>query len=165
MPAIGLPSALTIGRTIVVFAWRRDRLGHEVVSADGTAWRSVEGPEEDGDPRWPPSPPLVELSRLDGPSGPAFLCVGRAGRSHFSASIGADAAHPDAIRFEIACRMHDQPAWIGSTYRTTAGIVRVEPIRPPPALPATVEWGYSLSSRGILPLAGSRLVPPPAPEV
>jgi len=133
---------------------------------DGGRWRSVEGPEASGgDPRWPASPVLVELSRLQTPRGPALLGVGSAGRSHFSASIDADPHLPDRLRFEVACRVQEPPAWLGSTYHGRGGIVRVTPGPMSAAPPATVAWAYTFSSDGLLPhgeMPGRQGPPPPA---
>jgi hypothetical protein len=43
------------------------------------------------------------------------LFLGRAGSSHWSASIEIDEA-VNSIRFDVACRLHERPEWLGSTY-------------------------------------------------
>jgi hypothetical protein len=165
MPAAALraPVSLILGRTMLRFTWLHDRWAHEILLPDGTAWRSVEGSASVGDdPRWPAAPVLVELSRLEGPSGPVILGVGLAGRSHFSASIGPGPTHADQIRFECACRVTEPPGWLGSTYAGPSGLVRIVPaaaVRPP----ATVQWGYDLGPGGVRPLGGARLDTPPPP--
>ncbi|NBT13710.1 MAG: hypothetical protein EBS56_09045 [Planctomycetia bacterium] len=160
------PLTLTAGRLTISFTWCGDRWAHEIGLEDGGTWRSVEGPEASGgDPRWPASPVLVELSRLQTPRGPALLGVGSAGRSHFSASIDVDPDVPDRLRFEIACRIHEPPAWLGSTYRGPGGVVRVTPGPTADAPPATVAWAYTFSPDGLLPhgkIRGSQGPVPPA---
>jgi hypothetical protein len=146
MPA---PVILTIGPVTVTFTWSGDRWSHRVTLADGGAWDSLEGPRpEDGDGRWPASPVLVELSRIETALGPAILGVGLAGRSHFSASIGPDPAGSPGVRFEIACRCHEGPLWLGSTYRGPAGIETIRPAAAP-SPPATVQWAYTFAAAGL----------------
>jgi len=160
--ALRAPVSLTIGRTTLKFTWVHDRWTHEVLLPDGSAWRSLEGPSAlGGDPRWPGSPVIVELSRLEGPSGPAILGVGLAGRSHFSVSIGR--AEADGIRCECAVRIMEPPAWLGSSYAAPAGVVRILPAADEVRPPATVQWGYDLGPEGVLPLGGSRLAMPSPP--
>lgn len=75
--------------------------------------RSLEGPEQH---EWPVSPPFQELQVQRSPSGVhAALLVGRAGRSHWSASIELVEA-ADLVRFDVAGRIHEQPSWLGSCY-------------------------------------------------
>jgi hypothetical protein len=156
--ALRAPVSLTLGRTTVRFTWRHDRWMHEILFPDGTAWRSLEGPAApEADPRWPASPVLVDLSRLEGPHGPALLGVGRAGRSHFSASIGPAPARADRILFELACRVTEPPGWLGSTYAGPGGIVRIEPAAGAVRPPATLEWGYESGPEGVRPLGGARI--------
>lgn len=151
MPA---PLTLAIGPCTVTFTWSGDRWLHRVTLAEEGGWESVEGPRpEIGDDRWPASPVLVELSRIDTPRGPAMLGVGLAGRSHFSACIGpaaegSAAAGAPGIRFEIACRYHDPALWLGSTYRGPAGLATIRPPATPPP-PATVQWAYTFSAAGL----------------
>jgi hypothetical protein len=155
------PLTLTVAETTVRFAWHVDRWTHEVLSGDGTWWRSIEDGDGADDPRWPASPVLVELSALDTPAGRVILGVGLAGRSHFSASVGPDPAAPDRLRFDLACRVNEPPLWLGSTYRDSKGLVRIgpEPLAEPP--PATVQWAYGFASGGLVPLAGARVEPRP----
>jgi len=137
----------------VRFTWLEDRWAHDILVGRTVCWQSVEGPDADGgDPRWPASPVFVELSRLHTARGPVLLGVGRAGRSHFSASIEADPAHPDRLRFEVACRVQELPARLGSTYRGPGGAVRVAPATAAPPPPATVVWAYAASPGGIVAL-------------
>jgi len=167
------PVAIAAGAARVTFVWRADRWCHDVTlpaeptaaAAAATTWRSLDGPwPADGDPRWPASPALVELSWVDAADGgspptsarggPAILGVGMAGRSHYSASVVRDPLVADAVRFEIACRLHDGPGWVGSTYREGPRIVRVE-ADAAGGLPRTVVWSYSLGPGGIFGVRGA----------
>jgi len=143
------PLSLSIGTVTVSFTWSGDRWSHRVSIAGGGTWESVEGPREDGDERWPASPVLVELSRIDTAGGPAILGVGLAGRSHFSASLGPDPSAADGARFEIACRFNEPPVWLGSTYRGPAGTAVVRPGAEPQP-PATVQWAYRFGPGGLV---------------
>ena len=159
------PFTLAIGPVTVTFTWATDRWSHRVTLRGGSAWDSVEGSRpEDGDDRWPASPVLVELSQLQTAHGPAILGVGLAGRSHFSASIGADPHHPDRVRFEIACRCNEPPVWLGSCYDGHGGRVAVRPGNEPPCPPATVQWGYSVGVEGITATDGSVIARPLPPR-
>ncbi|MFM1996869.1 MAG: hypothetical protein RLZZ111_1256 [Planctomycetota bacterium] len=149
----------------VDFTWAGDRWQHSVrirrpggETAD--SWGSVEGSSAaGGDPRWPASPVLVELSAVALPGaepadgkpavGKAVVGVGLAGRSHFSAAIARDPDRPGAIRFEIACRLTEPPGWIGSTYRVGTRLVQVVPRAALAPLPRTVTWSYSLGPDGL----------------
>jgi len=170
VPATRQPVAFSAGTARVAFVWRADRWSHDVTlpaesAAAPTTWHSLDGPwPADGDPRWPASPALVEVSRIDttgGASptasdrgGPAILGVGMAGRSHYSASVVRDPLVADAVRFEIACRLHDGPGWIGSTYREGPRIVRIE-ADVTGGLPRTVVWSYSFGPGGIFGVRGA----------
>jgi hypothetical protein len=167
VPATRQPVSFAAGAARVAFVWRCDRWSHEVTlpagSAGGTGWHSLDGPwPTAGDPRWPASPALVEVTWIEGPggssppaaAGPAILGVGMAGRSHFSASVVRDPLVADAVRFEIACRLHDGPGWIGSTYRQGPLLVRIE-AEATGGLPRTVVWSYSLGPDGIFGVRGA----------
>ena len=144
------PLTLAIGPVTITFTWAGDRWSHRVTLHDGRTWESVEGPRADGDPRWPASPVIVELSRLQTPRGEAILGVGLAGRSHFSASIGPDPRDPQTALFEIACRLIEPPTWLGSTYHGPSGTAAVAPPLAGLALPSTIQWSYSFSGRGLV---------------
>jgi hypothetical protein len=148
--------ALSAGRTGVVFVWQSDRWRHSV-SIDGMPLAiSLEHTAGGRDRSWPASPPLVELSTLETPNGPAILAVGLAGRSHYSASISPHPAEPDAMLFEIACRIKEPPVWLGSTYDMAGEAVLVTAPKPGDGLPATICWSYVVGPAGI------RAVPPAA---
>jgi hypothetical protein len=144
------PLTLAIGPVTIGFTWVLDRWSHRVTLRDGSTWQSIEGPRADGDPRWPASPVIVELSRLQTPRGEAVLGVGLAGRSHFSACIGSDPRDPGRALFEIACRSNEPPVWLGSTYHGPAGPATIAPPLAGLALPATIQWAYAFSDRGLV---------------
>ena len=119
------------------------------------------------DPRWPASPVLVELSRVsvprgDAAGGQAIVGVGLAGRSHFSASIAPDPHDAGVIRFEIACRLHEPPGWIGSAYRQGDRLFRLIPLDDSTTLPRTVVWAYSIGPTGMTSVSGAAVSTSPA---
>jgi len=154
-PADKSSLCLHAGSTSVTFIWSGDRWEHVVVVLDGRRWRSVEGPGGPGDdPRWPASPPLVEVSLVAAGPRPAVLGVGLAGRSHFSLSVVACPDRPDTLLFEAAARIIAPAGWLGSTYDGNDGRERAEadPASPPPA---TVRWAYRIGAAGLEPAAGA----------
>jgi hypothetical protein len=173
---------LQAGRTTAVFSWTVDRWVHRITTGETDIWTSLDGPIlPANDPRWPASPVLVELSRVsmprarvsmprarlsvprgDAAGGQALVGVGLAGRSHFSASIAPDPHVADAIRFEIACRLHEPPGWIGSTYRQGDRLFRLTPLDDSTALPRTVVWTYSIGPQGIVTVSSAAVSTGPA---
>ncbi len=149
-PARRPPQRIAAGRAVVEFTWDGDRWGHSVTVADQRVAESVEDAAA-ADPRWPASPVLVEVSLAGSADRPALLGVGLAGRSHFAASV-TGGAEPDTLLFEIACRVHEQPCWLGSTYRTGPGLEDIVRI-PAPTLdvapPTTLRWAYTIGPQGI----------------
>lgn len=139
----------------ILFEWCGDRWSHAIFfrGVDAAAWRSVEGPDEAaGDAAWPASPVLVELSPV--PSATAVVGVGRAGRSHYSVSFTAKGPR---LLVECACRIHEPPGWIGSTYERAGSPGRpASLVRIPAAidrdlaapLPRTVTWSYIFEPTG-----------------
>ena len=162
---------LATGPTTATLSWTGDRWTHRITIA-GTAaaadWTSLDGPcPPANDPRWPASPVLVELARVDVPDGtgggrPAVVGVGLAGRSHFSASIAVDPRDTGMIRFEVACRLHEPPGWLGSTYRQGDRQFRLTPLDDSTALPRTVVWAYSIGPRGLSDVVGAAVSLGPA---
>jgi len=139
----------------VTFTWSGDRWDHVVAVADGRRWCSTEGPHVAGaDPRWPASPPIVEVSLVTGGSRPAVLGVGAAGRSHFSLSVAACPDRADTLVFEAACRIAEPAGWLGSTYDRDHGRQRVGPDRVGPP-PATIRWAYRIGPAGLEPATGA----------
>jgi hypothetical protein len=109
----------------------------------------------------------VELSQADLPrtaaaGGSAIVGVGLAGRSHFSASIVPDPEVANAIRFEIACRLHEAPLWLGSTYRAGGQLHQLTAADAVTTLPRTVVWAYSIGPQGIFGVRGATVVTRPA---
>ncbi len=168
------PMHLAAGPTAAVFTWTGDRWAHRITTGGGEAdgWTSLDGPSPADDPRWPASPVLVELSRVElsrvdlpraaaaGES--AVVGVGLAGRSHFSASIAPDPEVADAIRFEIACRLHESPLWLGSTYRAGGQLFQLTAEDDMATLPRTVVWAYSIGPQGIFGVRGAAVATRPA---
>ncbi len=167
-PATPRPAPrLAAGALCVEFEWTGDRWRHRVLHAGAVLLESVEGPlHPDGDPRWPASPVLTEVSQVDAGGRMALVGVGLAGRSHFSASITADRERPETLVFELACRIQEGPSWLGSTYRMAGAVDAAARIpadaAPTGPLPRTVAWSYTIGPGGILrPAAGDRLGEPP----
>ena len=162
------PVQLASGPTAAVFTWNGDRWAHRITTGEATIWTALDGPcLPASDPRWPASPVLVELSRVSVPRGDAAVSqaivgVGLAGRSHFSASIASDPHDAGVIRFEIACRLHDPPGWIGSTYRQGDRLFRLTPLDDSTTLPRTVVWAYSIGPTGMTSVSGAAVSTSPA---
>jgi len=162
------PVQLAIGPIAAVFTWNGDRWAHRITTGEATIWTSLDGPcPPANDPRWPASPVLVELSRVSVPRGDAavgqaIVGVGLAGRSHFSASIASDPHDAGVIRFEIACRLHEPPGWIGSTYRQGDRLFRLTPLDDLTTLPRTVVWAYSIGPTGMISVSGAAISIGPA---
>jgi hypothetical protein len=154
-PADKSPLHLHAGSTSVVFTWSGDRWKHVVLVADGRRWRSVEGPDlAGGDPRWPASPVVVEVSLVAAGGRAAVLGVGLAGRSHFSLSVVACPERPDALLFEAACRIVEPAHWLGSTYDGAGGLEQAAADRTVTP-PATVRWAYRIGPEGLEPVGGT----------
>lgn len=103
---------------IAQFARQGDRYAHHVCLGDGRRTRellhSCEGTNETD---WPTAPPLQQLTAQDLDGGRrVLLLVGQAGRSHWSLSVEPDEAAA-ALTFDVACRLQQEPEWLGSTYR------------------------------------------------
>jgi hypothetical protein len=173
---------LTAGQLRAKFVRRGDRIAHtiELEVGDETValLESCEGSVVE---HWPASPPVQELERGPGASASPSLdaatpqvawLIGRAGASHWSASVEA---HADgSILFDVACRLREAPTWLGSRYRvldsvTSSGLA-VETLDgcqfateqneqgnaaisfaadlPTEGFPLTVRWRYRLSWQG-----------------
>lgn len=154
------PVTLATGSLEIVFEWSGDRWRHRIAHHGLPIAESVEGPEPDGDPRWPPGPAFQEVTPADAATGRVVLAVGAAGRSHFSASFAADPGVPDTVLVDVACRIQEGPGWLGTTYRLGSGaVVRVAAAGGPP--PRTVRWSYRVGPRGVFPAAGEMAAPAP----
>lgn len=154
------PVALVAGALVVTCEWAGDRWRHRVAHRGRPVVESVEGPGPGGDPRWPASPALQEVSSVEAAGRPALLAVGAAGRSHFSASVTPDPRLADTVLVEVACRIVEPAAWLGSTYRVAGGdAVRIEAAGGGSA-PATVRWSYRIGPAGLTPAAGDEPLRP-----
>ena len=106
----------------VDFVWQHDRYAHSIIAIiDGDElplWQSVEGTEQD---RWPPSPPLQQLSIEElRPGHRVALLLGMAGKSHWSVSVEPISGRC-AFAFDVACRLRHTDSRLGSVYRGTGG--------------------------------------------
>ena len=92
----------------LVFEQRNDRWAQQwfLITDQG---RNVFLTSAEGTPdqNWPPSPPLQEVSRHELATGDAVLCVGMAGKSHWSASYSVESStqpsQPIQINADLAC--------------------------------------------------------------
>jgi hypothetical protein len=108
---------LPCGAMRVAFQRIGDRIGHRIEIFSNDQWLPVlESLEGDAKDDWPKSPPLQTLHVESRPEGPVALLVGMAGTSHWSASVAADEGQ-SKLTFDIACRISNEPEWIGTTYR------------------------------------------------
>lgn len=111
------------GELRVEFFRHSDRVAHRILCRGVVIAESVEGtPEED----WPPSPPFQDVhlecgktKAMHEPGKIGFL-VGMAGRSHWSATV--EPSIDRSIAWEIACRLHGSPQWLGVRYRLTVPV-------------------------------------------
>jgi len=100
----------------LTFAWSGDRYAQQIDYCHrGAAARLLTSREDDDRAVWPISPPLQQLTLEPRPRGPVALLVGMAGTSHWSVSIEAD-NDPAQMTFDVACRVGQQPTFLGSTY-------------------------------------------------
>jgi hypothetical protein len=158
------PVTLAAGPLRLTFAWRLDRWAHRVMLDARLLAESVEDSDDGpGDPRWPASPVLTEVTPTEAAGRPAIVGLGLAGRSHFSASFTPHPTLGDAMLVEIACRVQEQPIRLGSTYRMADGrLVRVVPLGEADGsgLPRTIQWSYAVGPQGIVAAAGAACDPP-----
>ena len=104
----------------LTFSWIGDRYAQLVDYCGPTGTTplltSLEGNDQ---VVWPPSPPLQQLTFEERPRGPIALLIGMAGTSHWSVSVEADTARGEIV-FDVACRISQQPPFLGSTYLSTS---------------------------------------------
>lgn len=76
----------------------------------------------DEESRWPLAPPWQEAVSENRGDENVLMAIGRAGRSHWSGSwrIVSSSDHL-GIEAEIACRIHELPAFLGSRFRVSGG--------------------------------------------
>lgn len=110
----------------VVFERAGDRFGHEIFwSTAGDRHGKLTSLEGSADDAWPKSPPLQSLHMETRPDGKQMvMLVGMAGRSHWSMTVEADETR-NRLVFDVACRVHERPDWLGCTYS-----IRLENLRP-----------------------------------
>ncbi len=122
-------STLRAGRWLLELTWQTDRYRQRLWRLPPGAQQiaphpssplgqvlvnSVEGSAEQP---WPPSPPLQQAHCESRPGGQQVaLLVGLAGRSHWSLAITLD-PQSDCVTWEAACRLQEEPEWLGSTYQ------------------------------------------------
>ena len=120
------------------FAWVAEKQGDRfqqhlsMRTKEGQAVRLFGTVEGDAETRWPPSPPVQDLSlEKAGPSHFFLAGVGMAGDSHWSISVSRAELEPTSglleepidlpgaavgLDFDVACRVKQSPVWLGSTY-------------------------------------------------
>ncbi|HZZ28802.1 MAG TPA: hypothetical protein VFE46_12440 [Pirellulales bacterium] len=112
-------SSISVGTPAlrVSFEKRDDRYIHQVSRhfPNGTGGLLISHESKPDDP-WPTSPALQSLHLETQPGkGQIAMLVGMAGRSHWSMTVEVDATQ-NALLFDVACRVHESPLWLGSTY-------------------------------------------------
>jgi hypothetical protein len=155
----------------IEFVWSADRYRHRILTSAPGGEYFLTSREGRPDEKWPPSPPLQSLHWEVRPGGVrVVMLVGMAGRSHWSMSVEADAGRGRLV-FDVACRVSEQPLWLGSSYDISPpknGLslgLNIEPMllaallfeNPERAaisapaedgpLPRTVRWSYSITLR------------------
>ena len=158
----GIPQPVVLasaGRSFrIEFHWQQDRFEQRLFFNDLQIGHSIEG---DSDEPWPTSPPLQQLSLEQIDNEMVVLGVGSAGRAHWSISVEVDSGEQFALKFDVACRSHQMPKFLGSRYELPANIelaslndsLAVERIEndgkitttcaAPPEL-GTTQWSYRL---------------------
>ena len=155
-------------RLRVVFDNARGRFAHraECCDASGESIVLLESIEGSDDQRWPTSPVIQEVHFEDREDGSRVaLCVGRAGKSHWSIAAEADADGRQVV-FQVACRVRETPETLGSSYRVAKKANAVDWMLnalPPTVMkeqghdrlltpgdvashvPQTISWQYALS--------------------
>jgi hypothetical protein len=117
------PVNLIAGNLCVRFDRRNDRIEHSIWASNCEIPLLV-SLESEGDPAWPSSPPFQELTLETRGDRQIALLVGKAGTSHWSASV-EPSAETGQIAFDVACRVQQPPGWLGNRYRIPAA-ARVE---------------------------------------
>ena len=110
----------------LTFSWIGDRYAQQVDYCGPTGTTplltSLEGNDQ---VVWPPSPPLQQLTFEERPRGPIALLIGMAGTSHWSVSVEADTARGEIV-FDVACRISQQPLFLGTTYLSTQTVAAAQ---------------------------------------
>ncbi|MEM9828481.1 MAG: hypothetical protein AAF958_17970 [Planctomycetota bacterium] len=112
------PIVLAAGPWRIEFFQAGDRFRHRLCVGDQCIAETID--DDGGDPAWPPSPPIQQLSKEPIGSGEAILGVGGAGTGHWSLSVSQvmDAQQNSvALNIEWACRTTEAPQYLGTRYR------------------------------------------------
>ena len=155
------PVKLAAGGLTVRFDRTGDRISHSILIGESEV-PLLDSLEGESDEAWPPSPPFQELTLETRGDRQLALLVGKAGTSHWSASVDPQR---DQILFDIACRIQFPPEWLGSRmtvdfrdgslevvastelelsseHRIRNNCIEIFPRVAITRLPATVRWRY-----------------------
>jgi hypothetical protein len=116
------------GRLRLNLTWHADRFAHSIgVTSQGRLMPLLASVEGTADVEWPPSPPVQSVEPDPKRENGQIMCVGMAGRCHWSAGIQLDARSQSAV-FDVACRVKQAPPTgtgnaLGSLYRTMTAVV------------------------------------------
>ena len=103
----------------VMFDRAGDKFAHRVArcGASGECEMLLFSVEGSDDQIWPASPVIQEVHLEDRADGSRVaLCVGKAGKSHWSLAVQLAANGREAI-FDVACRVREVPGELRSTYQ------------------------------------------------
>ena len=92
------------------FAQASDRWHHRlIIVANDEATEFMSSAEGTPEEEWPPSPPLQEATLHELPEGNAILCVGMAGKSHWSAAYSIEpSVKGQHVRADLACLQKEE---------------------------------------------------------
>lgn len=160
-----LPSPDTKQATLLLeFTMRKDRFSTGVrwEETDNVLLASIEGVASGTDnANWPRSAPLQEVVPQSDAEGDYLAGIGRAGKSTWSVIVRPLAGRL-GFDFDFACRVKEEPVWLGSMYRVASETpLRIESEdteisqeddewsliptdRTPASLPSTIRWRYQL---------------------
>lgn len=106
-------AAQQIGPLRLRWEKKNDQFGHIVEVEWSDMWIPLLASRDElQEGQIPRSPPVQELER---PAEGLALAVGMAGKNHWSMSV--QNVTPSDIDFDVACRVHERPIVMGSTYR------------------------------------------------
>ncbi len=119
------------GRLRLELIWQADRFAHAIgVMTQGRLVPLLASVEGAPDIEWPPSPPVQGVEH--GPHGEIgqIMCIGMAGRCHWSVGVEMDARAESAV-FDVACRVKQAPPTgaggaLGSIYRTATAAAAID---------------------------------------
>ena len=114
------PMQIASAGVSVTFTPAGDRFTQRIEIA-GAALLAVDEDAESAE-TWPPSPPLQDVHLEQRSEGRQLaLMIGRAGLSHWSISCELDSSAGEVL-FDVACRIKEPAAWLGSTYQLPPGV-------------------------------------------